>query len=126
MKKMIALFLGCFLLGCVTTNPQYDTSVFFVAPDVKLQQLEARHFVRDTDGHTLINISGLGTANQVVYYKVEWYDAAGMPIKSILSTWKTASIVKNMPFNWAVVSPNAKAKSFKIMITKNIGKGILN
>ena len=73
-----------------------------------------------------MNISGLGTTNQVVYYKVEWYNEMGMPIKSIMSTWKTASIVKNMPFNWDAVSPSPKARSFKVMITKNIGDGILN
>lgn len=127
MKKLITLFFVCFLFGCATqTQPDYDTTLFFIAPNIKLQQLEARHYTREKDGHILVNISGLGTTNQVVYYKVEWYNEMGMPIKSIMSTWKKASIVKNMPFNWDVVSPTPKAKSFKIMITKNIGNGILN
>ncbi len=127
MKKLMTLFLGCFLFGCATqTQPGYDTTLFFIDPSVKLQQLEARHYTREKDGHILVNISGLGTTNQVVYYKVEWYNEMGMPIKSIMSTWKTASIVKNMPFNWDAVSPSPKARSFKVMITKNIGDGILN
>lgn len=127
MKKLIALLFVCFLFGCATqAQPDYNTTLFFIDPNIKLQQLEARHYTRENDGHILVNISGLGTTNQVVYYKVEWYNEMGMPIKSIMSTWKTASIVKNMPFNWDVVSPSPKAKSFKIMITKNIGNGILN
>ncbi len=127
MKKLITLFFGCFLFGCATqTQPNYDTTLFFMDPNIKLQQLEARHYTREKDGHMLVNITGIGTTNQVVYYKVEWYNEMGMPIKTIMSTWKSASIVKNMPFNWDVVSPNPQAKSFKIMITKNIGNGILN
>lgn len=126
MKKLIILFFICLLSGCATqTKPDYDTSLFFVGPNIKLQQLEARHFTREKDGHTLVNISGVGTRYDDVYYKVEWYNEMGMPVKSILSTWKSAKIVKNMPFSWDAVSPSPKATSFKVIITKNIGNGIL-
>lgn len=124
-KNLISLCLFIILCGCAST-PDYDTKLFFVSPGVDVQQLEARHFVREKDGHTLLNISGLGTGNQVVYYKVDWYNEYNMPIKSIMSTWKSASIVKNMPFSWDAVSPSSKAVSFKVLITKNIGSGILN
>lgn len=127
MKKLVTLLFVCFLFGCATQpQPDYDTTLFFMDSNIKLQQLEARHYTREKDGHILVNISGTGTTNQVIYYKVEWYNEMGMPIKSIMSTWKIASIVKNMPFNWAEVSPTPKAKSFKIVITKNIGNGMLN
>ena len=128
MKKLLVLLFVVLIVGCATTpaQPDYDTKIFFIDPGIKLQQLEARHFTRENDGHILVNVSGIGTKDQTVYYKVDWFNEFGMPIKSILSTWKSAKIVKNMPFNWDVVSPSPKAKSFKVLITKDIGDGILN
>lgn len=126
MKKIFVLFFVLFMSGCATTVPDYDTQLFYVDSNIKLQQLEARHYTREKDGHILLNISGVGLTNQVVYYKVDWFNELGMPIKSIMSTWKSVSIVKNVPFNWEAVSPTPKAVSYKVIITKNIGNGILN
>lgn len=128
MKKLFALLLVVLMGGCATTpaQPDYDTKIFFIDPGIKLQQLEARHFTRENDGHTLVNVSGIGTTDQTVYYKVDWFNEFGMPMKSIMSTWKSAKIVKNMPFNWSAVSPSPKATTFKVLITKDIGDGILN
>lgn len=126
MKKIVATLCMLFMCGCASRiEPDYDTRVFFVDPGIRIQQLEARHYTREKDGHILVNISGIGETNQVVYYKVEWYDAYGMPIKTIMSSWKSASIVKNMPFDWSAVSPSPKATGFKIMISKKLGGGTL-
>lgn len=124
-KFLVLLFSMMFFWGCAST-PQYDTQLFFVGSGVQVQQLEANHTIRAKDGDILVNVSGIGETNQVVYYKVEWYNEFGMPIKTILSTWKSASIIKGMPFNWSAVSPSPKAVRFKILIAKNIGNGILN
>lgn len=126
MKKIYSVLAAAFLLwGCASSGPGYDAQIFTLGSTVRIQQLQARHIVREKDGHILVNISGTSTSTQVVYYKVDWYDAAGMPVKTILSAWQKASIVKGVPFDWTVVSPSPKAVQFKVLITKNIGDGIL-
>lgn len=123
MKKIFILFF-LLLSGCTTTL-DYDTQKFYVSPNIKLHRLEAKHYTREKDGLILLNITGESSVNQVVFYKVEWFNNLGMPIKSIMSTWNTVSIVKNIPFNWNAVSPTPKAVSYKVIITSNIGNGIL-
>lgn len=123
MKKILAATLCLFIVACSTL--QYDKSVFFIGKFIDLDSIEATSYVREKDGHTMLNITGVSPKNQVFYYKVEWYDEYGMPIKSIMSTWNSKSVAQDIPFDITAVSPNKRAVRYKVYITRNIGNGKL-
>ncbi len=120
MKKLIAFFITILIFACAHQN--YNSEIFKIESGIKLETLEATPFVQP-DGSMIVNISGLSNKNQVVYYKVEWYDEFDMPIKSIRSNWERGPIIKNLPFSWKSISTSPKAKKFKILIYKHIGSG---
>ena len=126
MKKTFILLFLFFVTSCAfNRQPDYDTSVFFVSPDVKIKQLTAYSSTQAKSNFPQVVIEGISTKNQTVHYKVEWFTAEGMPIKSIMSGWNKKTVTANMPINWSAISSSPKAAKYRISITENIGSGIL-
>ena len=82
--------------------------------------------VRERDGQVLVQVQGVSSKNQSVYYKVEWFDYNFINISSGLSRWKRANLRENMDFLWKMVAPSKRAVSYKIYITQDIGDGLLD
>ena len=123
MKKILTAVLFLALAGCMAT---YDKSLFFIADDVWLNSIVSDSYVRESDGHTLVQVTGTASHTQTVYYKVEWYDANGMKVKSALSKWQQKKLVKGIEFTIEAVSPSPKAVRYKVSMAKDLGNGILN
>ena len=123
MKKLLTATLCLFIVACA--GLQYDKEVFHIGRFIDLDQIEANSYIRDKDGHTILTITGLSPKNQVFYYKVEWRDEYGSPINTIMSTWNSKAVAQDIPFDIVAVSPNKRAVSYKVYITRNIGNGKL-
>lgn len=125
MKKLFIFAFVLFLCSCATPM-QYDHTKFSVSPDVKLLAIEANSMVRARDGQMSVQVSGMSEKNQSVYYKTEWFDINGMRISTSLSQWKKVNLHKNIEFVWNATAPSKRATSYKVYITDDIGKGIID
>lgn len=120
MKKLFTL-LFCFISAC---SFAYDKTIFTIDSDVKLESINSNAVVRSTDGSIVANIHGISIKDQVVFYKVIWFDENNMPINTILSSCVREQLLKDAPFNWSIVAPSKKAKSFKVTVFDRCVKDI--
>lgn len=124
-NKILLIMLSVFLLGCASSI-EYDREIFSITSDVKLESISSVSNVRERDGQVLVQVQGVSSKNQSVYYKVEWFDYNFINISSGLSRWKRANLRENMDFLWKMVAPSKRAVSYKIYITQDIGDGLLD
>lgn len=125
MRKLFIFTFVLFLCSCAAPM-QYDHTKFSVSPDVKLLAIDANSTVRARDGQMSVQVSGMSEKNQSVYYKTEWFDINGMRISTSLSQWKKVNLHKNIEFVWNATAPSKRATSYKVYITDDIGKGIID
>lgn len=95
MRKIFIFSILLFLWSCATPL-EYDHTKFSISPDVKLLNINTSNTIRERDGQMLVQVSGSGSKNQSVYYKIEWFDVNGMNISTKLAQWKK-SICAEMP-----------------------------
>ncbi|MBP3545881.1 MAG: DUF1425 domain-containing protein [Alphaproteobacteria bacterium] len=124
-NKILLIMLSVFLLGCASPI-EYDREIFSITSDVKLESINSVSNVRERDGQVLVQVQGVSSKNQSVYYKVEWFDYNFINISSDLSRWKRANLRENSDFLWKMVAPSKRAVSYKIYITREIGDGLLD
>lgn len=87
MRKIFIFSILLFLWSCATPL-EYDHTKFSISPDVKLLNINTSNTIRERDGQMLVQVSGSGSKNQSVYYKIEWFDVNGMNISTKLAQWK--------------------------------------
>lgn len=103
------------LTACAT---QYDKNKFHFTSDAHyISEISATDRVRESDGFTIVNISGIASSDTTVWYRVMWFDADGMPIKATTSKSTEARLRAEQPFNWSSVSPNASATKYKVFVS---------
>jgi len=124
MKKLLIFSALLFLWSCATPL-EYDHSAFSINPDVKLLSINTNSTIRERDGQMLAQISGSSKKNQSVYYKVEWFDLNGMKISTSLAQWKKVNLRENAEFFWNAAAPSKRAVTYRVYITDDIGKGII-
>ncbi|MBO7243678.1 MAG: DUF1425 domain-containing protein [Alphaproteobacteria bacterium] len=126
MKKFVLCFFSMFLVGCVGTQLEYDHEKMFISPDVELANVQAHSYTRERDGQVFVQVRGLPTDTQSVYYKVEWFDQNEMKLTSTLSNWKKVNLTKNMEFTWKEMSPSKRAVSYRVHIVDKLGKSLID
>ena len=122
MKKLF-LCVCLLLAGCA--GFEYDRTVFSITDDVRLTQISDSSIVRETDGQITVQVRGFSPKRQFVYYKAEWFDGHGIKINTSLTQWKRVQLPEEMDFTWTLAAPTPKAVAYRIYITKNIGKGMI-
>ncbi|MBR6355961.1 MAG: YcfL family protein [Alphaproteobacteria bacterium] len=124
MRKFLLslMFLG---VAACATPLEYDKAKFSISPAVKLLNINSNAAMRERDGQVMAQVSGTSSKNQAVYYKVEWFDANGMKISTSLAQWKKVNLRENSEFFWKAAAPSQRAATYRVYITDDIGKGII-
>lgn len=71
-----------------------------------------------SDGTLRIHVQGTAKTSRdfVLRYRVLWFNESGIPIKTVMSTWKTLTVRGRRPFDITGVSPNPSATDYRIEI----------
>lgn len=117
MKKIILCF-GLLLTACAANN--MTPANIHVQNGNYLQHISATDTRRTSDDTLLVNITGQTYEDTDLYYKVKWFDANNMEIKSLLSKSVRAPVRRDVPFTWSAVAPNKKAHSYQIYISDRV------
>lgn len=52
--------------------------------------------------------------DKVVRYRVRWYDSSNTPITTALDNWLEMNVAGNAPFDFAAISPGARAARYVV------------
>jgi len=116
-----------FLSGCASSEkpkPKSNNSIAKVIEaecgnsDIKITDIKGR--IKD-DGFMKVQVSGENVSKKyhLLEYKVLWFDEDGFVIETLLSKWKDAPAYASQPFHVGAISPNTKAKTFRLYIRKD-------
>ena len=119
------LFLLFMLLaGC--SSLEYDKETLYLHSSVSLEKINVTMSQRERDSQLFVQVRGIPSSNQAVYYKIDWYDATGMKIPTALSQWKRVNLIEDIDFSWKMPAPTKGAVNYKVYITTDIGNGIIH
>lgn len=114
--KKIGIMLACLLAGCVTENKMPENII--AENGTYLKNISAISITRASDGFKIVDINGETYEDTDLFYRVVWFDADGAQIKTGASDKAVqASIRRDIPFNWRVVSPDNTAQTYKVYIS---------
>jgi len=111
------VLLGVVFSGCATPEkviePRWKSKVWDKSYHVDVTNVYEDY--SESTGLTLgITFQSSAMARQTPRYRIEWRDAAGIPIASILGNWRDLSLAKDENYSVKVTAPNLKAVSYTI------------
>lgn len=110
------------LLGACAQLPQtpaeYQSKLRLEDDKVYVQRL---HEDLLSDGSLKVGVVAASVVpfEQTVRYRTHWYDAADIPVQTVLSNWNTLKVSGNAPFEFVIVGPGSRAKRYVIEIETN-------
>lgn len=112
MRRYLSIFIATLITSCSTCNQviNWDDTVSF-------DKISYNAITRETDNSIIANIHGISAIDQTVYYHVNWYDVNGMPIDTVMSSCSRQQIHGDKAFDWKIVAPSNKAKSFNVFVS---------
>ena len=112
MKTITMLGMAVALTACAAQNLNPEN--IHLTTTNYLTDIRATDTIRD--GKIVVNITGKTYEDTTFYYRVQWFDANGMAIDSILSRPTMSKVRRESPFNWTVVAPSTKAASYQVYV----------
>jgi len=122
MKFVLATLASLLLLVGCNDGPKADPIVKVISQcgndNISVSDIKGR---KKSDGFMKAQVTGYNSSSdyELLEYRIVWLDRDGFKIDSILSKWKTSPANAKQPFFINGISPNTKAKSFRIYIRKN-------
>ncbi len=116
---MSVVFSVLLFSGCIS-QPKSNNSIVKIidqcgSNSIIVTDIKGR---KKADGFMQAQIIGESTSNeyQRLEYRIVWFNKEGFVIESILSKWREIPAYANQPFHINNVSPNTKAKTFRIYL----------
>jgi uncharacterized protein YcfL len=122
MKIVISVIFSLLLFSACANDPYPNPIVKIIdgcgTNSISISDVKGKK--RD-DGFLKAQVIGNNNSNDyhLLQYRIVWEDKSGFKIESILSKWQTLSVYANQPFYINGISPNTKAKTFRIYIQQN-------
>jgi len=116
---LIALAAGAVLVaGCAMRapySPQLQSKLGEVSDRVYITSIKEKVM---PDGTLKLAVFAESDTrfDQSIKYRANWFDANGMPIETTVSAYEPRLITGKTAFDFTVVAPGPKAKSYKIDI----------
>lgn len=121
---MLLQVIACANMGTEQVAADSAVSKVQIAGGVSDIDVKVRSAVQ-SDGFLKLNIIGTSASTQTVYLKVMWFDADGMVVSTRQSDWQLKKMIANVPFAFMAIAPSARVKDYRIIITDDIGDGLL-
>ena len=122
MKILYTVLIALLLLTACSNEPQPEPIAQIIGQcgnsDISIRDIKGKK--RD-DGFMLAQVIGYNDSSeyQLLESRIVWFDKDGFKIESILSKYKEVPAHAKQPFYINEVSPNTKAKTFRVYIRKN-------
>jgi uncharacterized protein YcfL len=102
----------------IITRPVAEFVSVVVGDGIEITDLKER---RTAAGLLEVQVSGYNHAlnRRKFDYRVEWLDADGVVLDSIMSKWMICSAMPRSGFAFKLISPNARAQNFRINTRPN-------
>ncbi len=122
MKIILSALSVLLLLTACNEGPNPDPIVKVIescgSSNISISDIKGR---KKDDGFMKAQVIGYNSSSdyELLESRIVWFDRDGFKIKSLLSKWKTLPAYAKQPFYINEISPNTKAKTFRVYIRKN-------